>query len=562
MTSLLNLAKTAVGMDPTKHADPDMKRVLDALASLNPKHIDDLDAIEARQQPSASDAALKVQAENGVELSPAVLAVRTEDIVIDGATGPLPARVYRPQASETATLGAYRANHDFGAGIAATGEPLTDADYDAARTAATRAMGYPDDTVFTPGANAQGLNRAAPASVSSAPHLGEGSSAADSRSGTPSISRATEITEQAIEDGSAAAGSTQSSTWGSVASARNSPVIDPLDTGLDSAAPFAPADTLAAPRQAASGATAPLQPIAGARFADDRPQGGEGDPTLAEAEASPRFLDEAATAEAAARLNPVEGATGAPGKGLPLVLYFHGGGFVIADIDTYDATPRSLAAKTGAIFLSAHYRQAPEHKFPAAHDDAFAAYQWALANAERLGADPLKIAVLGESAGGNLALNVAIKARDEGLPLPIRLELIYPVADTDTGTDSYHENSNARPLDKPMMTWFVGQMLEEKADMQDKRLRLLHADLADLPPTTVITAGIDPLNSEGAALAERLRESGGEVRYQNYPGATHEFFGMDTVVQAAKEAQAIVTEDLRSAFASEPVERIERHAGI
>ncbi|MGI4812668.1 MAG: alpha/beta hydrolase [Janthinobacterium lividum] len=237
---------------------------------------------------------------------------------------------------------------------------------------------------------------------------------------------------------------------------------------------------------------------------------------------------------------------------LPVILYFRGGGFAIADLDAYDATPRSMAALTESVIISLDYRLAPENKFPAAYDDAFAAYQWLLENASSLNGDPSRIAVMGESAGGNLAINVSIWARDQGLPPPLYQVLIYPLASTDVGSASYNENSNAQPLNKPMMLWFVQQLLADPRDKGSRLLRVIEADLHDLPSTTLITAGIDPLRSEGETLVERLQDAGVRVRYRNFGGATHEFFGMAAVVAAAREAQALVAEDLREAFSQAP----------
>ncbi|MDB5557022.1 MAG: nlhH, partial [Rhizobium sp.] len=142
---------------------------------------------------------------------------------------------------------------------------------------------------------------------------------------------------------------------------------------------------------------------------------------------------------------------------LPVILYFHGGGWVIGNLDLDDATPRALANRTGAIVVSASYRQAPEHKFPAAHDDAFEAYRWVLANTTLIHGDLTRIAIAGEGAGGNLALGTVIRAREEKLPLPAYMVLVYPIAGADMTTPSYVANATARPLDKPMMAWFFEQ---------------------------------------------------------------------------------------------------------
>ncbi len=226
------------------------------------------------------------------------------------------------------------------------------------------------------------------------------------------------------------------------------------------------------------------------------------------------------------------------GKGpFPIVVYYHGGGFVIATNDTYDATPRSLAEQMKVIFISVEYRKAPEAKFPAAHDDAFAAYKWVLANAASFGGDPKHVAVAGESAGGNLALNVAIRARDEKIQLPAHELLVYPVAGNDMNTESYKENAAAKPLSKPMMAWFIKQYTNTAAEANDPRLNLMAANVKGLNPATVITAEIDPLRSEGKSLADKLKQAGVKVEYKNYKGVTHEFFGMAAVVDDAKEAQ-------------------------
>ncbi|MFL9962315.1 alpha/beta hydrolase [Paraburkholderia sediminicola] len=237
----------------------------------------------------------------------------------------------------------------------------------------------------------------------------------------------------------------------------------------------------------------------------------------------------------------------------PLILYFHGGGWVIADLDTYDATPRSMAAQSKAIVVSAHYRQAPEHRLPAAHDDAFAAWRWLLDHAASLGGDPDKIAVMGESAGGNLAINVAIRARDTGTRMPLHQALIYPVVSNNIVSISYEENRNARPLNKPMMLWFIHNVINSEAELTSPLIDVLSVDLSGLPPAAIVTAGIDPLRSEGEKLAHQLRSAGVPVEHRNYRGATHEFFGMAAVVQAARDAQTFVSLAQRQAFGGAPL---------
>jgi acetyl esterase/lipase len=233
---------------------------------------------------------------------------------------------------------------------------------------------------------------------------------------------------------------------------------------------------------------------------------------------------------------------------LPVVVYWHGGGWVIADLDVYDSSPRGIAQSANCIVVSCHYRQAPEHRFPAAHEDAFAAYRWVLDNVQDFGGDPRRVSVMGESAGGNLALATTIRARDEGLPLPMHMALIYPVAGADMNTPSYVENADAKPLGKPLMEWFVGHVFESPEQAKDLRIDLVNADLRGLPDATIVNAEIDPLRSEGELLAERLERAGSDVDQKTFRGSTHEFFGMALVVPDAAFAQQMVAHNLKKAF--------------
>lgn len=234
---------------------------------------------------------------------------------------------------------------------------------------------------------------------------------------------------------------------------------------------------------------------------------------------------------------------------MPVVVYYHGGGFVIADLDTYDSSPRALANAAGAIVVSSHYRQGPENKFPAAHEDAFAAYQWTLAHAAEFGGDPARVAVAGESAGGNLAVAVALMAHEQGAQMPVHQLLIYPVAGSDMNTPSYLENAEAKPLNKAMMAWFFSNAATP-ADAANPHLGILEtSNLGKLPPTTLITAQIDPLRSEGETLALKLKAAGVAVDYRNFDGVTHEFFGMGAVVPKAKDAVAFAAQGLKASFA-------------
>lgn len=232
----------------------------------------------------------------------------------------------------------------------------------------------------------------------------------------------------------------------------------------------------------------------------------------------------------------------------PIIVYYHGGGFVIADLDVYNASALALSEQVGAVVVSVAYRLAPENKFPTAHNDAFAAYEWVVKNAVSLNGDPAKIAVVGESAGGNLAANVSITARDKNIMVPVHEVLIYPIAQANMNTESYKLYADAKPLNKAMMTWFTGQYLTTMIEGQNPRISLVNANLKGLSPTTIITAEIDPLHDDGAMLANKLASAGVKVNSRNYEGVTHEFFGMALVVPEARAAQAYVAEHLKAAF--------------
>lgn len=233
----------------------------------------------------------------------------------------------------------------------------------------------------------------------------------------------------------------------------------------------------------------------------------------------------------------------------PLLLYLHGGGWVIGDIDSYDASPRALAKRTGAVVVSAHYRQAPEFRFPAAHEDSFTAWQWMIENAGALGGDSGRAAVAGEGAGANMAVNIALRARDEGIVQPLHLALISPMAGTALDLPSHIENIDSRPLNTAGVRWFLRKALRNKSAQSDPRINLIgRADLAGLPPTTIILAEIDPLRSEGEALAGALRRSGVWVDCTIYEGVTHQFFGLAQIVNKSMFAQSQIARNLIGAF--------------
>ena len=236
------------------------------------------------------------------------------------------------------------------------------------------------------------------------------------------------------------------------------------------------------------------------------------------------------------------------GKALPVIVYYHGGGFVIADLKTYDATPRLLSKQLNALVVSVEYRHAPEAKFPAQHEDAAAAYTWTLAKAASWGGDPSKVMLAGESAGGNLAIATAILVRDQGMTKPLHILAVYPIANSSETIPSRKDSFNAKPLNTPMLTWFGYYDHKSKADGMDPRLDLVHANLKGLPPVTIVNAQIDPLRSDGETLAVALRKAGVPVEQKTFPGVTHEFFGMGKVVRGAYDAENYAVGRMKTAL--------------
>ncbi len=233
---------------------------------------------------------------------------------------------------------------------------------------------------------------------------------------------------------------------------------------------------------------------------------------------------------------------------LPVIVYFHGGGWVIASSEVYDSSARALVRETGAAVVSIDYRLAPEAKFPAQHDDALAAYRFVAANAASMGGDPAKLILAGESAGGNLAIATAVAARDAGLPMPVAILSVYPIAQADLNTPSYQENANAMPLNRAGMAWFAYHTTRAPADLMDPRISLVMANLKGLPPVTIVAAQIDPLRSDGLMLTDKLRAAGVKVTRREFAGTTHEFFGADAVIPEAMQAQKFAGEQLRMAL--------------
>jgi acetyl esterase len=220
----------------------------------------------------------------------------------------------------------------------------------------------------------------------------------------------------------------------------------------------------------------------------------------------------------------------------PALLFFHGGGWVIGDLDSHDVVCRTLAVQGEMIVISVDYRLAPEHKFPAAIDDALAATQWIADNAIQLNIDASRISVGGDSAGGNLAAIVAIEARERGLTLRGQL-LIYPATDFRMNHPSHSEPETDCLLSHTVMRWFRDHYLNDAGDIDNWRASPARAeDLSGLPPAFVLTAGADPLRDEGNEYARRLSEAGVEVAYQTYPGQFHGFVTMGKILPMANEA--------------------------
>lgn len=222
---------------------------------------------------------------------------------------------------------------------------------------------------------------------------------------------------------------------------------------------------------------------------------------------------------------------------LGLLVFFHGGGWVIGDLNSHDGVCRSLANKSGHAVLSVDYRLAPEHKFPAAFDDCVAAVKWAFDNAEALGIDNSRMAVGGDSAGGNLAAAVALA---EVVPLKFQM-LIYPALDMRMESPSISENANAPILTKAVMAWFVAHYINGDADKANiSASPMLASDelLKKMPPAIVITAQYDPLRDEGEAYGKRLVENGVSTTITRYNGAFHGFFNMITILDDAQSAHA------------------------
>jgi len=232
----------------------------------------------------------------------------------------------------------------------------------------------------------------------------------------------------------------------------------------------------------------------------------------------------------------------------PAIVFLHGGGWVIGSPESYDAGARGLAKGVQAVVISVNYRLAPENRFPAAFDDALAAYRWAASTIGRWRGDPRRLALAGEGAGGTIALATAISSAEAGLTRPKAVIAVYPLTQTGSATESYVDSANARPLNKAMIAWFLRNTLSTESDKTDPRLDLIHAKLSLLPSVTIINAQIDPLRSDGTMLEEALRQANVPVTRREYEGVTHDFFEAAAVLPEAKKAQSFAVDQLKEAF--------------
>jgi acetyl esterase len=246
---------------------------------------------------------------------------------------------------------------------------------------------------------------------------------------------------------------------------------------------------------------------------------------------------------------PVRVYTPAPGGPFPVLMYFHGGGWVIGDLDSHDGICRALCNRAGCVVVSVHYRLAPEHKYPAAGEDCYAATKWVADHAKDFGGDG-RLAVGGDSAGGNLAAVVTLMARRHRAPRIDFQLLIYPATDHNLDTSSYHDNAQGYFLWRADMEWFWNQYLPNEAAGEEVYASPLRAaDLRGLPLALVITAEYDPLRDEGEAYAQRLEQADVPVSLARYPGLIHGFFGMAAAIDDARRAIDDAAEALKAAFA-------------
>jgi len=238
---------------------------------------------------------------------------------------------------------------------------------------------------------------------------------------------------------------------------------------------------------------------------------------------------------------------------LPVVLWIHGGGWVLFTVDTYDASCRGIANKTGAIVVSPEYRRAPEHVFPAAHDDVLATYHWVRDNAPSFGGDPTRVAIGGESVGGNMTAATTLQLLQAGEAPPAAQVLVYPLTTGEQFGESMADAADARPLNRPLLSWMAMHAFDGvPAAVTDPRVDLLSVppeQLSGMPPTLVITDERDVLRSQGEEFARHLEKAGVQVTATRYEGVMHEFFGAAAVLDKADQAQWQAADHLKAGFA-------------
>src|SRR5215813_10450329 len=243
-------------------------------------------------------------------------------------------------------------------------------------------------------------------------------------------------------------------------------------------------------------------------------------------------------------------ASTAGGAPLPAVAYFHGGGWVQGDLETHHGLCARLAKYAGVLVIAIDYRLAPEHKFPAAVDDCLAAYRWLRSRGRDIGADPARVAVAGDSAGGNLSAVVSQLSTSSSVAVPTCQALIYPAVDFSLETDSHRELADGHVIPRERIVWYTEQYLRSEADKSDLRASPLRAPkLTGQPPTMIVTAGFDPLREEARAYGDRLRDAGVEVVYREYPGQIHAFVSLTKAIPQGMACTLEIADYLRKRLA-------------
>ncbi|MFC2948048.1 alpha/beta hydrolase [Virgibacillus sediminis] len=235
----------------------------------------------------------------------------------------------------------------------------------------------------------------------------------------------------------------------------------------------------------------------------------------------------------------------------PVLVFYHGGGWVLGDLDVVDPIMRQITNETASIVVSVDYRLAPEHKFPVPAEDCYTATKWVAENIQKHNGDPKRLAVAGDSAGGNLAAVVPLMAKDRGGPAISLQILLYPVTNFDTTTTSYLENGKGNYLETDAMHWFNDQYLNSEEDKKNPYTApLLAKDLSGLPPALIFTAEYDVLRDEGEAYAQRLKEAGVSVEHTRFDGQIHGFFWMPTIMDDAHKALAQIKKEMKKQFSA------------